>query len=224
MDRDRFARLVELMATMASGRIAAAFELRDEFGGSLRRAVRRALRARNVELPAAEVEELVDDVALVLFEHAAAWRPEGGALPWVWAQHRIANAVDRHLGSFADELDEERLTRWEAGRLDRAGGAGPCDEEASFDLLVSMAERDPRIGALAEALRQVATPRDRELWLEMRVQEVLGDPAPAASVGRGHGVSAAAVRQQRHRVGVRLRDLASQDDRYASLASLPCVA
>jgi hypothetical protein len=25
-------------------------------------------------------------------------------------------------------------------------------------------------------------------------------------------------------VGVRLRDLASQDDRYASLASLPCVA
>jgi hypothetical protein len=224
MDRDRFARLVELMATMATGRIAAAFELRDEFGGSLRRAVRRALRARKVELPTAEVEELVDEAALVLFEHAGSWRPEGGALPWVWAQHRIANAVDRHLGSFADELDDDRLARWDVSRLERGTGPGPCEEPASFDLLVSMAERDPRLEALADALSEVATPRDRELWLEMQVQEVLGDAAPAASVARGHGVSAAVVRQQRHRVGLRLRDLVSQDERYAPLASLPCVA
>jgi hypothetical protein len=209
---------------MAGGRIEAAFHLREEFAGSLRHAVRRALRARQVELPVSEVEELVADAALVLFEHAGAWRPEGGALPWIWAQHRIVNAVDRHIGMFVDALDDDRLARWEAADVDRGHQPAPGDEPASFELLESMAADDPRLRALAEALTEVATPRDREMWLEMRVQEVLGDPTPAASVARGHGVSAAAARQQRHRVGVRLRDLVSSDERFATLADLACVA
>ena len=224
MERERFARLVELMAAMAGGRIEAAFALRDEFSGSLRHAVRRALRARQVDLPNAEIDELVADVALVLFEHAGSWRPEGGALPWVWAQHRIVNAVDRHLGCFADHLDDDRLGAWEVSGAERVPRPPPGDEPDTFELLESMAGRDPRLRALAEALSEVATPRDREMWLEMRVQEVMGDPAPAASVGRGHGVSAAAARQQRHRVGVRLRDLAARDERFAAIGSLPCVA
>lgn len=223
MERERFDRLVELMATMASGRVEAAFTLRDEFAGSLRRAVRRALRARGVEVGPAELDELVGDSALVLFELAPAWRPEGGALPWVWAQHRIGNVVDRHLGTFADELDDERLAAWEV-RLDGPSETGPSGEPASFALLESLAADDPRLQMLADALSAVATARDREMWLEMRVQEVMGDPAPAASVGRGHGVSAAAARQQRHRVGLRLRDLADRDERFASLVALPCVA
>jgi hypothetical protein len=224
MERERFARLVELMGAMAGGRIEAAFALRDEYAGSLRHAVRRALRARQVDLPRAEIDELVADVALVLFEHAGAWRPEGGALPWVWAQHRIVNAVDRHLGCFAEHLDDERLHAWEVAGADRAPRPAPGDEPAAFDLLEALAGDDPRLRALADALSEVATPRDREMWLQMRVQEVLGDPAPAASVGRGHGVSAAAARQQRHRVGVRLRDLATTDERFAAIGQLPCVA
>jgi hypothetical protein len=224
MERERFARLVELMAAMAGGRAEAAFDLRDEFAGPIRHAVRRALRSRRLELPAVEVEDLVGDAALVLFELAGAWRPEGGALPWVWAQHRIVNLVDRHVGLFADDLDDDRLARWDAASA--AGGADAVagEEPGSFELLESLAGRDPRLRALADALSAVATPRDREMWLEMRVQEVLGDPAPAASVGRGHGVSPAAARQQRHRVGVRLRDLASSDERFATLTQLPCVA
>ena len=224
MERERFARLVELMAAMAGGRIEAAFALRDEFAGALHRAVRRALRARQVDLPKAEVDELVADAALVLFEHAGSWRPEGGALPWVWAQHRIVNAVDRHLGCFADHLDDDKLSAWEVGGADRAARPAPADEPDTFELLESMAGRDPRLRALADALTEVATPRDREMWLEMRLQEFMGDPAPAASVARGHGVSAAAARQQRHRVGVRLRDLATRDERFAAIGSLPCVA
>jgi hypothetical protein len=224
MDRERFARLVELMAAMAGGRVEAAFALRDEFAGSLRHAVRRALRARRVDLPAAEVEELVCDAALALFEHAGAWRPGGGALPWVWAQHRIVNVVDRHLGTFTDELDDDRMARWDTAVAERAPRAAAGAEPPSFEVLEALAQRDPRLQALADALMEVATPRDREMWLEMRVQEVMGDPAPAASVGRGHGVSADAARQQRHRVGLRLRDLVSRDERFADLAELACVA
>jgi hypothetical protein len=223
MERERFARLVELMGAMAGGRVEAAFDLREEFGGSLRRAVQRVLRARQADLPRSEVDDLVADAALVLFEHAGSWRPEGGALPWVWAQHRIANAVDRHIGVFADELDDDRARRWEQSSV-RAPAPGRSDEPDSFSVLVSLAEDDPRLRALADALAEVATPRDREMWLEMQVQEVLGDPAPAASVGRGHGLSADAARQQRHRVGVRLRDLAGRDERFAPIASLACVA
>src|SRR3954468_6945965 len=131
MERKRFGRLVELMGMMAGGRVAAAFDLREEFGGSLRHAVRRALRARGIELPAAEVEDLVGDVALVLYELAAAWRPDGGALPWVWAQHRIANLVDRHVGLFADDLDDERLARWDAARAGDGGRPGAAEEPGS---------------------------------------------------------------------------------------------
>jgi hypothetical protein len=125
---------------------------------------------------------------------------------------------------FVDDLDDDRLDRWEAADLDRGHRAAPGDEPPSFELLESLAADDPRLRALADALTEVATPRDREMWLEMRVQEVLGDPTPAASVARGHGVSAAAARQQRHRVGVRLRDLVSSDERFATLADLACVA
>ena len=120
--------------------------------------VRRALRARQVDLPRAEIDELVGDAALVLFEHAGSWRPEGGALPWVWAQHRIVNAVDRHLGCFADHLDDDKLSAWEvAGRTGRPGPA-PGDEPDTFELLESLAGRDPRLRALADALNEVATP------------------------------------------------------------------
>ena len=56
------------------------------------------------------------------------------------------------------------------------------------------------IRTVHRALAKVATPRDAELWLDIRMQEQLGDPAPAATVARRFGISPDAARQQKRRV------------------------
>ena len=77
---------------------------------------------------------------------------------------------------------------------------------------------------LQEALGTVATARDRELFLELRIQELLGDRSPAVTVGALLGLNPEAVRQQHRRVRLRLRLLAESDARFAELAVLPLVA
>lgn len=222
MDEERFARVAELMDQMAGhGGVAAAFALQAEFAGPLRGAVRRIAARRGVELSPAELDELLADVALVLFDLAGSWRPDGGALPWVWAEHRIANAVDRHLGLFTDELDDERQAVVDQ---QPAHMGGSSSEPASREVLASLAERHPLAAGLADALDEVATARDCELWLEMRVQESIGDRSPAASVGPTLGLSAEAARQQRRRVDQRLRRLAHTNRRFAALSALVPVA
>ncbi len=66
----------------------------------------------------------------------------------------------------------------------------------------------------------MATPRDVELWLEMRVEESLGDRSPAATVAPHLGMSAESARQQRRRIDQRLRRLLASDGRYAGLAEV----
>jgi hypothetical protein len=51
-----------------------------------------------------------------------------------------------------------------------------------------------------------------------------GDPSPAFTVGRRHGVTPEVVRQVVCRVKARLIRLAAHEDRFASLADLPMVA
>lgn len=228
MDATGFARVTGLMEAMAAGDVAAAFTLEAEFAPQLRAAVRRVLSGRGTELTRAEVDELLHDVVLELHDRAAAWRPDGGALPWVWAERRIANVVDRHLGLFTDPLDHDRVAELE-DRAAGGAGAGPTPiasdvEPPSMVLLERLVGRDDRVRLLCEALAAVATLRDGELFLEMLVQEWLGDRAPATSVGPRFAMSADAARQQKRRVTTRLRLLAASDERFAALADLPSVA
>lgn len=223
MQQHRLTRVTELMAAMAAGQVAAAFDLAHEFQGPLRGAVRRVLSARGRDLPLGEVDEIVHDVALALFDHAAAWSPDGGAMPWVWAERRVGNVVDRHLGHFTVELDADRLDQG-AGAQDHVPVAGALGEPTSLAVLLALAADDDRARALVEALEAVASPRDQELWLEMLVQEDMGDRAPATSVGPRFGLSAEAARQQKRRVGSRLGRLARTDPRFAPVAALPSVA
>jgi hypothetical protein len=58
------------------------------------------------------------------------------------------------------------------------------------------------------------------LVLEVKVQAGLGDPSPAVTVGRRHGMRPDAVRQAVKRTLDGLRDLARSDVRYARLACL----
>lgn len=222
MDQQGFERVTTLMADMAHGDAAAAFALQAEFAPQLAAAVRRVLNGRGVELGRSELDEVVADVVLELFDHAAAWRPEGGALPWVWAQLRVANVVDRHLGHFTAAQDDEVEPAEAASSA--GGGADAVEELPSLELLARLADRDHRLRLLCEGLAAVASLRDGELFLEMLVQEWLGDRAPATSVGPRFAMSAEAARQQRRRVTRRLRRLAATDQRFAELIQLPSVA
>lgn len=226
MDRSGYARVTQLMDRMAGGDSAAVFCLQAEFAPQLAAALRRVLSGRGVELPRSEIEELVADLALELYEHAGGWRPEGGALPWVWAARRVANVVDRHLGQFTEELDADRFDRRGAmtGCGRRADAAGAGDEPASFAVLERIAAEEPQARLLRDALLVVAGERDRELFLEMAVQSWMGDRSPATSVGPRLGMSPEAVRQQKCRVSRRLALLAAGDERYAALADLSLVA
>ena len=216
-------RLGQLMTVMAAGDTRAVFALLDEFGGSIGAAVREALRRRGTMCNREDAEALVLDVCLMLFETAGGWSPEGGALPWTWAEKRIGNLVDRHLGQFADPLDERRdeVIDASSGRT----AVGQClDEPPVLDVLDGLSRAHPEARLLQEALGTVATARDRELFLELRIQELLGDRSPAVTVAGLLGVHPDVVRQQHRRVRLRLRRLARSDDRFAALAGLALVA
>ena len=87
-----------------------------------------------------------------------------------------------------------------------------------------MGSTEPLVELLFEALELVLSERDRQLFLEVEVQQALGDRSPATTVGPMLGMQPAAVRQQYRRARLRLRRLAGTDPRYAPLADLPIVA
>ncbi|MBW3651815.1 MAG: hypothetical protein KY458_14715 [Actinobacteria bacterium] len=220
MDTERYERLVGIMAAMAAGDPAAVFWLYAEFGGHVGAAMRRELRRLGVERVAPEeLDGMVIDACFELFDCAAAWDPTGGALPWTWAGRRLRRVASAWVGQHADELDVERF---DAG----ADARGPTlvDDEAELDVLSRLAERHAGCALVLDALEHVATRRDRAIVLEVRVQMASGDPSPALTVARRHGLTPEVVRQVVCRVRARLNRLAACDDRFASLADVPLVA
>ena len=93
-----------------------------------------------------------------------------------------------------------------------------------LDVLARLAESHPLCALLAEALAQVASPRDQALVIGVRVQRSLGDPSPALTLAGQWNIRPDAVRQVVKRVSDRLRQLAATDDTYAVLADLPLLA
>ena len=211
--------LVEIMGRLAAGDGDAVRDLVDRYGSQLQRTVRALAAHRGARLRAEEIDEVVLDVAIVLAHGAASWRADGGAPPWVWARHRIANVVDGYVGQWALPLDEQ--THQEAFV---APPVASSVEESVLAILVSVGRRSPEVALLGEAIGRVATPRDREIYLEVLVEMADGNRAPADAVARLHGLTSAVVRQQFRRVRVRLQCLAATDERFASLAHLPSVA
>jgi hypothetical protein len=219
MEQERFERVVVLMHRMAQGDRAAMFSLADEFGGSIVAAVRSHLRELGVDrVDREELDGLAIDAVEVLYDLARSWRPEGGALPWVWASHRIRAVASRHVGQHADQLDEQVVA-------DRpAPAVAASDEPDEVALLEGLAALLPEVALLREALARVTTPRNQAILLALRVQEVLGDPAPAATIGRAYGLRPDAVRQIKRRTLRGLRALASDEPRFLPLADLALLA
>lgn len=216
MDRvERDQRLQTVMAAMAAGDKGATFDLYAEFGRPIRAAVQRLLRRLGVDaVPREDLDGLVIDACLELQGCAAAWDPEGGAKPWVWAERRLLAIVSRWVGQHADALDDrdetvERLVVSPSGR---------ASEPSAVDVLVRL--DDPTCVLLREALDAVASVRDRTIVLEVGLQRSLGDASPAVTIGPEVGLRPDAVRQVLRRVRVRLSALAEREPRYAPLIDL----
>jgi DNA-directed RNA polymerase specialized sigma24 family protein len=202
--------LVAIMARLADGDDAAVVTLLERFGAPIAGAVRRAARTRPGRLDAAEVDVLVLDVCFELQRVAAGWSPDGGALPWVWARHRVENVVDRHLGTVGDVLDEDRLAELD----DRAvEGAERVEAGSMFDALERVAPDMASARLLTEAFEEAAiSRRDREVLFEYAFEKASGNRAPAVTVAAAFDMKEATVRQAFRRARRRLRDLIARDE------------
>ena len=221
--------LAAVMRRLAAGDEAAVVTLYERFGAPIAAAVQVVARARRWRLGADDVDGIVFEVCDEIARVAGGWSPDGGALPWVWARHRVANVVDRVLGQWAVPLDDvadlaERAAPAEA--LHAAAAAVPAAVDDSF--VAALARLGPSHDSarlLAEALERASiSPRDRELMLEYAYEQHSGNRSPATTVAPGFGMNEVAVRQAARRSRERIRGLAARDERFAPLAALPLLA
>lgn len=223
MDTGSFERLTAVMERIAAGDQAAIFTLYLEYGGHVAALMRRHLKHLTADHASdEEVEAMVIDACLALADVAGGWRPEGGALPWNWAIARLRPIATRWVGQYSDEIDtvhDDELIGREL--VDPSAGAAWASD---VELLGELARCHDGCALVLEALDRVASARDRAIMLELRVQSANGDSAPAVTIANRHGLSPAAVRQVACRVRSRLRQLAADEARFASLADLALVA
>lgn len=211
------ARLVELMTRLADRDPVAVGSMRVEFRTPIAAAVRRHLGIQGrAVVTEEEIDELVLEVVLELVDCAHAWDPDGGAQPWVWADRRVAAAVTRYLGQWADEFDPDR----HEAPFDAFVASFAALDLDLRDVLERRAAHDPLCTMVRDALVLVGSPRDQSMLLEYVAQRVAGDPSPARTVGRAFGVEPPAVRQVVRRMRVKLSRLAGEDGRFAALADL----
>ncbi len=214
--------LVAIMQRLAGGDEAAVVTLYERYGGPIAAAVQRVGRQRRARIDRDELDGLVFEVCFELQSIAGRWSPDGGALPWVWARHRVANVVDRILGQWAEPLDDERLAALGEPAAVAAVSGGSASLVDTLERLVPNLE-SARL--LAEALdHERISPRDRELWLEYAFEKHSGNASPAATVAPVFGMKEVSVRQAARRARQRLLRLAASDERFAPLTDLALLA
>jgi len=208
------------MAAMAAGDQAALFPFLDEFGdrlGGMVRAVFRSVHRHDLASDPNEVDYHVQTAALVLFDRAAGWDPDG-ALPWTWANRAIRAAIIDRIGHPSVELLEVDLDlRTPGGGAAAAAGAVA---DVDFD---EMATTYPLVVLVVRAVRSVANERDAAVHLEYQAQKSMGDRQPAHPVGDMFDLTPANVRKIDQRVRAKLSALAASDPAFAALARVAWV-
>ncbi len=202
MDPRRRDELEKIMAAMADGDRAMVFRLVKVFGGELAAFVRWVARTDNVSVNETEVGDLVMDCALRLADMAGSWRPDGGALPWVWARRALIPLIRSQLfgpvpidpvkTAEMSEVDRPPPKPWE------------INEPDWMARLEVLAETRPEVAHFLEAVSGVKR-RNVMVYIQYRLQQFHGDPEPSRTVGDMFGLTGANVRQISHRVEVRLR-------------------
>lgn len=204
MERERRARLADIMSAMAGGDDAMIVALMHEFRPELERAVR--FHARNVSsrpITSADVNSLVADYAMTISDVAHSWRADGGSLPWTYATARLRQvtldflvAPDVDLGFVGDDIADE-------GSVVLGGLA---DEGEHFETLVEMSESVPGLDEIVTRLAG-ASGRHVEIALTYRLQQLQGDEHASANVAEWFQTNPDNVRQITRRVFARLDDL-----------------
>lgn len=212
-------RLVEIMARLGAGDRSAAFSLLEEFGPHIRAAIRRHVVGFGVQPDAETLAELTTSAVLEIAACGGSWRPDGGALPWVWAERRLRLMVSRFVGQHHDSLDAE-------DRADVVALPVPlvAEDVEEIEVLRGLAAHRPDARLLLEALERVTTGRDRAILLAYELYRAEGDPSPANTVARQFGVSADNARQIVKRSKDRIRVLAGGDAQFAPLGGLALLA
>jgi hypothetical protein len=225
VDRQGFDELAAIMDRLAQGDEAAVVALYERFRGRIAGAVQQVAAIRGARLRPDDLEGVVVEVCFELARVAGAWSPDGGALPWVWARHRVANVVDRELGQWSEPLDEQKLAHVVDDAAPPDSGSAPAGDAPMWPVLERIAADHHGARLLLDALERVGiSRRDRELWLEYVCEKAVGNPAPATTVGPVFAMKESTVRQAARRVRQRVRCLATTDERYAPLAALPVLA
>jgi hypothetical protein len=214
--------LVAVMRRLADGDEAAVVTLYERYGGQIAAAVQRQGRHRRTRIERGDLDGMVFEVCDELGKVAGAWSPAGGALPWVWARHRVANVVDRILGPWTEPLDEGRLADLDDRPVE---GVEAAADGSLLDALERLVPDLASARLLTEALDAAAiSARDRELWFEYQYEKHSGNASPAATVAPVFGMREATVRQAARRARQRLLRLIADNERFAPLADLPLLA
>ena len=208
--------LEECMARMAAGDHAYVFTFTQAFTPRVLPLVRRMLTEmgrHDVLADPREVEALVQDACWVICERAGGWQP-GKAMPWTWAERAIRHEVSRMIGHRCVPVRDEHL----------APVTSTDDGEANVVTLAALADRNPMVALLLEAVAEIGNARDQHVFLEYRLQLDLGDPSPSHVVAELFGLRPANVRQIYRRMRVRLAELVATDPTYAALEEVRWLA
>lgn len=218
MQEGQIARVAELMARMAQGDAAAAFMLYEEFGAVIRRVLRGFLvDVGTREITPADLDGLTLDAVVALLDAAPAWRPDGGAMPWTWAERKLRALVRAHVGIYADEFGDAH------DRVADVPSATDHIDRDEIDSLKRVAADNATVRLLIQALAECCTERDAQLLLAVKAQAAAGDPSPANTVAAQRGMTPAAVRKVVSRARAALRALAESNARYAPLRDLALI-
>src|SRR5262245_17310954 len=189
MDGERRALLAQIMHELADD-LAGVARLYLEFGQEIRAVVAHDVRRLGGRhLTDDDIEGVTFDACMMLASLARTWRPDGGALPWVWARARIVGLVAAHIGPATDELPPE--SDLPPARLD--GPPAVRDDGAMTPVLALLASGDDRCALLREAMDAAMAPDEVEVFLRYRVQQQSGDPSPSDTVAHELGLHAPAV-------------------------------
>lgn len=221
---ERQALLEKIMAGLADDPAYFA-GLHHHFGADIRWSLIGLARRLGLPMPdAGELDGLVLDACTELIDVARWWRPDGGALPWVYGRDRLAALLRRHAGPrTVPLLDADALADDVTNGIDAAAPAPAPDDPPAVVVLDRLVRhgQHPVLRLLREGLDRTCRPDNHEVVLLYAEQLSSRDPAPAHTVGSLVGRSPTAVRQVFCRARKRLRALAVADPEFRALLALP---
>lgn len=164
-------------------------------------------RVNDLLLDHDDVDAVADDWLAWLWDHAGAWRPDGGSTPVNWSRGRVSTLARAHLWGIS--VKASTLTGVGDPR-EQSVGQHYDRGDTALEMLRRLAATDERV-ALALELLEEAVP---EVKLDLLLEAMICPRGAALLASK----NLAAVRRQRARHQLVLRERIASDERFAPLA------